>query len=358
MNDASAPKLVEVLPQHRLDDARLTDYLARHIAGFTPPAVIRQFQGGQSNPTYLIEASGQRYVLRKKPPGTLLPSAHQIDREYRIQSALAATAVPVAPMLHYCDDETIIGTSFYLMAHVAGRVFHDVMMPGVSAPDRGAIQRNLIEAIAALHSVDYRAVGLESFGRPDNYVARQIDRWTRQYEASKTEDLPAMTNLIAWLRANIPARDETAIVHGDFRLGNMVVDQDQPRIAAVLDWELSTLGHPLADLAYCCMSYHLPPGSGPAMAGYQGIDVAAMGLMSEAEALALYASLTGRATIEHWQFFMGFSLFRSAAIVEGVYARSLAGNAADERAGRMHDMCIAVAETGWNVVRGGGGAIG
>jgi aminoglycoside phosphotransferase (APT) family kinase protein len=354
MNDASAPKLVEVLPQHRLDEARLAAYLADHVAGFARPATIRQFQGGQSNPTYLIEAGGKRYVLRKKPPGTLLPSAHQIDREYRIQSALAGSPVPVAPMLHYCDDATIIGTPFYVMAHIEGRVFHDVMMPGVSAPDRGAIQRDLIAAIAALHSVDYRAVGLEGFGRPDHYVARQIDRWTRQYEASKTEDLPAMDNLIAWLRANIPARDETAIVHGDFRLGNMVIDPKEPRIVAVLDWELSTLGHPLADLAYCCMSYHLPPGSGPAMAGYLGIDVAAMGLMSEAAALELYAGLTGRDVIEHWKFFMGFSLFRSAAIVEGVYARSLAGNAADERAGRMHEMCIAVADTGWGVVNGAG----
>ncbi|MGC9270149.1 phosphotransferase family protein [Acidiphilium sp.] len=352
MGDASAPKLVEVLAQHRFDEARLAAYLKAHLAGFDGAATIRQFQGGQSNPTYLIEASGRRFVLRKQPPGALLPSAHQIDREYRIQTALAPTGVPVAAMLHYCDDATIIGTPFYVMAHVEGRVFHDVMMPDVSAADRAAIQRHLIETIATLHLVDVPAVGLEGFGRPDHYVARQIERWTRQYEASKTADFPAMTQLIDWLRAHQPAQDETSIVHGDFRLGNMVIHQTAPRIVAVLDWELATLGHPLADLAYCCMSYHLPPGSGPAMAGYQGVDLASLGLMTEAEALDLYCARTGRDGIKDWRFFMGFSLFRSAAIVEGVFARSRAGNAADERAGRMHDMFITVATTGWDLVRG------
>ncbi|MCF3948729.1 phosphotransferase [Acidiphilium sp. AL] len=352
MSDATAPKLIEVLPQHRVDETVLFDYLADHVEGFVFPARLRQFQGGQSNPTFLIETDARRYVLRKKPPGKLLPSAHQIDREYRIQSALAGTDVPVAPMLHFCADPAIIGTEFYMMAHVEGLVFHDVMMPGVTPADRGAIQRDLIETIAGLHRVDYAAVGLGDYGRPDHYVARQIERWTKQYEASRTEDLPAMTNLIAWLRGNIPERDESAIVHGDFRLGNMVIDPSAPRILAVLDWELSTLGHPLADLAYCCMSYHLPPGSGPAMAGYQGIDVAELGLMTEQKALDLYCARTGRSGIENWRFFMGFSLFRSAAIVEGVYARALAGNAADQRAHRMHAVCIQVAKTGWDLVRG------
>ncbi|HEX7391239.1 MAG TPA: phosphotransferase family protein [Acidiphilium sp.] len=352
MSDDAGPKLVEVLPQHRLDEAALFAYLAGHLDGFAPPARLRQFQGGQSNPTFLIETDAVRYVLRKKPPGRLLPSAHQIDREYRIQSALADSGVPVASMLHFCADPAIIGTEFYVMAHVDGRVFHDVMMPGLSSAERGAIQRGLIETIAALHRVDDRAVGLGDYGRPDHYVARQIDRWTKQYEASRTEDLPAMTSLIAWLRANMPEQDESAIVHGDFRLGNMVIDAAAPRILAVLDWELSTLGHPLADLAYCCMSYHLPPGSGPAMAGYRGVDLAALGLMSEDEAIDLYCARTGRSGIANWRFFMGFSLFRSAAIVEGVYARSLAGNAADRRASRMHEVCIQVATTGWDIVRG------
>lgn len=352
MSTDSQPKLVTMLPQHRLDPDRLFDYLARHVEGFAEPRAIRQFQGGQSNPTYLIEAAEKTFVLRKKPPGTLLPSAHQIDREFRIQSALATTPVPVAAMLHYCSDVSVIGTEFYVMAHVEGRVFHDVMMPDLMPDERGAIHRQLIETIAALHSVDYRAIGLDGFGRPDHYVARQIERWTKQYEASKTENYAPMANLIGWLRGNIPERDESSIVHGDFRLGNMIVDPAEPRILAVLDWELSTIGHPLADLAYCCMPYHLPPGSGPAMAGYQGVDLAALGLMSEDEALALYCEKSGRKQIENWRFFMGFSLFRSAAIVEGVYARALGGNAADQRAHRMHDVFLQVAKTGWNVVRG------
>ncbi len=344
--------LVEVLPQHQLDAPRLIDYLTTHCPGFTGPARLRQFQGGQSNPTFLIETASQNFVLRKKPPGQLLPSAHQIDREYQIQSALAGTAVPVAPMLHFCADPSIIGTEFYVMAHVEGRVFHDVMMPGLTPAERGGIQRNLIETIAALHSIDYAARGLAQYGRPDHYVARQIARWGKQYQASQTETLPAMDALTDWLTNHIPAQDESAIVHGDFRLGNMMVAPDGPQILAVLDWELSTLGHPLADLAYCCMSYHLPPGSGPAMAGYQGIDVAALGLMTEDEALDLYCARTGRDAIPDWKFFMGFSLFRSAAIVEGVYARALAGNAADQRASSMHAVCVQVAQTGWDLVRG------
>lgn len=351
MNDATAPELIPVRPQHSLDEAALFAYLAAHVESFVLPARLRQFQGGQSNPTFLIETADAAYVLRKKPPGKLLPSAHQINREFRIQKALEGT-VPVARMLHFCANPSVIGTEFYLMEHVRGRVFHDVLMPGVSPADRRAIQRSLIETIAALHRADYAALGLADFGRPDHYVARQIERWTRQYEASKTEDLPAMDSLIAWLRANIPARDESAIVHGDFRLGNMIIHPTEPRVIAVLDWELSTLGHPLADLAYCCMSYHMPPKAGPAYAGYLGLDLAEYGLMGEGEVLDLYARASGREGVESWRFFMGFSMFRSTAIVEGVYARALAGNAADARAHRMHDMCVLVAKTGWGLVQG------
>ncbi|MHB1302885.1 MAG: phosphotransferase family protein [Acidiphilium sp.] len=350
--DAERAKLVEILPQHRFDTARLFDYLGKHIEGFAGSATIRQFQGGQSNPTFLIETPARSFVLRKKPPGVLLPSAHRIDREFRIQQALADTGVPVAPMLHYCADAAVIGTEFYVMAHVAGRVFHDVTMPGLSPAERGAIQRGMIETIATLHTLAPARIGLADYGRPDHYAARQIERWSRQYEASKTGDYPPMDDLIGWLRANIPERDETAIVHGDFRLGNMMIDPSAPRILAVLDWELSTIGHPLADLAYCCMSYYLEPHSGPAMAGYRGTDLAALGLMTETETLDLYRARTGRDRIDNWRFFVGFALFRSAAIVEGVYARALAGNAADTRAHRMHDVFLQVARTGWDVVRG------
>lgn len=350
MSDSSSPTLVAILPQHALDEAKLFKYLQDHLEGFTLPANIRQFQGGQSNPTFLIESAAASYVLRKKPPGQLLPSAHQIDREYRIQKALAGSGVPVAKMYLYCDDVSIIGTAFYVMEHVKGRVFHDVMMPGVSPADRGKIQQSLFETIAALHNADYTALGLADFGRPDHYVRRQLDRWTKQYLAAKTEDLPPMNNLIAWLNANVPTQDESTIVHGDFRLGNMIIHPTEPRIIAVLDWELATLGHPLSDLAYCCMSYHMPPESGPAYAGYQGINLADFGLHTEAGLLALYCEKTNRTQIENWKFFLGFSMFRSAAIVEGVYARALAGNAADQRGIRMHAMAILTSNTGWRIV--------
>ncbi len=348
---SSKPRLIEPLAAHRFETAPLFAYLASHVEGFAEPTGLRQFQGGQSNPTFLIDTPARKYVLRKKPPGTLLPSAHQIDREYRIQKALAGT-LPVAKMFHYCTDVSVIGTEFYVMEFLEGRVFSDVMMSELPPAERGAIQAHLFETIGALHAADYAALGLGDYGKPTNYIGRQIDRWKRQYVASQTEDLPAMNSLSAWLEANIPAEDATSIVHGDFRLGNMMVHPTEPRIIAVLDWELSTLGHPLADLAYCCMPYHMPFDAGPAYAGYAAVDLVAHGLKSEAEVLDLYCRQTGRSGIEHWNFYVGFSLFRSAAIAEGVYARALAGNAADERGMKFHEMTKLTSKTGWDVVRG------
>jgi aminoglycoside phosphotransferase (APT) family kinase protein len=347
-------QLIAPLAAHRLDEPRLFAYLRDQVEGFTREASLRQFQGGQSNPTYMIEAGPQKYVLRKKPPGKLLPSAHQIDREYRIQKALAGTGVPVANMLIYCTDPAIIGTEFYVMEFLEGRIFDRVTMPDSTPAERGAVQEALFDSIGKLHAVDYKALGLADFGRPDNYVARQITRWSQQYEAAKTEELPAMDNLIAWLKANMPARDETAIAHGDFRLGNMMVHPTEPKIIAVLDWELCTLGHPLADLAYCCMPFHLPESTGPAMAGYGNLDLHTAGLRSENDVLELYTKATGRECIENWTFFLGFALFRSAAIVEGVYARALAGNAADSRGIQMHEMAKITSTAGWDIVRGNG----
>jgi aminoglycoside phosphotransferase (APT) family kinase protein len=349
---SSQPTLIPPLPAHVLDEPKLFDYLAANVDGFAGPATLRQFQGGQSNPTYLIETPAQSYVLRKKPPGTLLPSAHQIDREYRIQKALSGAGVPVAKMFHYATDTSIIGTEFYVMEFLAGRVFTDVMMAELTPAERGAIQADLFATIGALHAADYTALGLADYGKPTNYIGRQIDRWKRQYEAATTEDLPAMNNLIAWLAANIPAEETISIVHGDFRLGNMMIHPTEPRIIAVLDWELSTLGHPLADLAYCCMPYHMPLNAGPAYAGYAGTDLAAHGLKSEAQVLALYCERTGRDAIKDWNFYIGFSLFRSAAIAEGVYARALAGNAADERGLKFHDMTKLTSAQGWAIVSG------
>jgi len=342
--------VIDPLPAHRLDETKLFGYLRGTIPGFTGAARLRQFQGGQSNPTYLIETPEKNYVLRKKPPGTLLPSAHQIDREYRIQKALAATDVPVADMFHYATDPEVIGTEFYVMEFLAGRVFGDVTMPELPPAERGVVQAALFETIGRLHAVDYKALGLSDFGRPNNYVARQIERWSKQYEAAQTETLPAMDNLIAWLKANIPAEDETAIAHGDFRLGNVMLHKTEPRIIAVLDWELCTLGHPLADLAYCCLPFHTAAGDGPAMAGYGDLDLPAHGLHNEAEMLALYCRATSRDGIPDWKFYLGFALFRSAAIVEGVYARALAGNAADARGIQMHEMTKMTSAAGWRIV--------
>jgi aminoglycoside phosphotransferase (APT) family kinase protein len=346
----SAPTLIEPLPAHKFDTAPLFAYLQAHVEGFEKPERLRQFQGGQSNPTFLIETAAQNYVLRKKPPGALLQSAHQIDREYRIQKALAGV-LPLARMDHYCADVSVIGTEFYVMEFLEGRVFADVLMTELSPAERGAVQGQLFETIGALHAADYTSLGLGDYGKPTDYIGRQIARWTKQYVASCTEDLPAMNELIAWLSANIPAEDASAIVHGDFRLGNMMIHPTEPRIIAVLDWELSTLGHPLADLAYCCQPYHMPVEAGLAYAGYASISLPEHGLRSEAEVLDLYCKRTGRSRIADWNFYVGFSLFRSAAIAEGVYARALAGNAADERALRFHEMTKITSQTGWDIVR-------
>jgi aminoglycoside phosphotransferase (APT) family kinase protein len=326
-------------------------YLQENVEGFADPVRLRQFQGGQSNPTFLIETASRNFVLRKKPPGALLQSAHQIDREYRIQKALAGV-LPLARMDHFCSDTSVIGTEFYVMEYLEGRVFADVLMSELTPAERGAVQAQLFETIGALHAADYAALGLGDYGKPTDYIGRQIARWTKQYVASCTEDLPAMNELIAWLSANIPAEDASAIVHGDFRLGNMMIHPTEPRIIAVLDWELSTLGHPLADLAYCCQPYHMPIEAGLAYAGYASISLPEHGLRSEAEVLDLYCKRTGRTGIADWNFYVGFSLFRSAAIAEGVYARALAGNAADERALRFHEMTKITSQTGWDIVRG------
>lgn len=347
----SGPQLIEPLPAHRLDVVKISGYLREHVAGFDGDLSVRQFQGGQSNPTYLLQTATQTAVLRKKPPGILLPSAHQIDREYRIQQALQDTDVPVAKMLHYCGDVAVIGTEFYVMEFLPGRVFGDVLMPALAPAARGAVQRELFSTIGKLHAVDYVGLALGDFGRPTNYVARQMTRWRGQYEAAKTEELPAMDNLMGWLEANMPEGEESAIAHGDFRLGNMIVAEGAPKIIAVLDWELATIGHPLADLAYCCMPFHLPRDAGPSLSGYGDVKLHAHGFLNEDEVLDLYCRATGRSGISDWKFFMGFAMFRSAAIVEGVYARALKGNAADSRGIAMHQMTKVMASHGWDVVR-------
>ena len=330
--------------RHRIDAGALEAFLNFRIA------TIEQFKGGQSNPTYRITAAdGRRFVLRRKPPGKLLPSAHAVDREYRVIKALHATGFPVAQPHVLCEDETVIGTAFYVMDFVPGRVLWDQSLPGLSKAERGAIWDELNRVIASLHGIDYRAVGLESFGKPGNYIERQIARWTKQYQASETEPMEAMDNLIAWLPANIPPETGTTVVHGDFRLDNTIFHPTEPRILAVLDWELSTLGDPLADFAYHCMSWHIPPGQ---FRGIGGLDLAALGIPSERDYVVRYCERTGRGAIDptHWDFYLAYNLFRIAAILQGIRKRVVDGTAASEHAVDAGSRARPMAELGWKQV--------
>jgi aminoglycoside phosphotransferase (APT) family kinase protein len=336
-----------VREQHRFDPERLAAWLGRHVPGFRGPLEVRQFKGGQSNPTYLLSAGQARYVLRRKPPGKLLPSAHAVDREYRIITALAGSGVPVARSYALCTDDAVIGTAFYVMEYVEGRVFWDPTLPGLAAAERHAVYDAMNEAIARLHGLDYRALGLADFGRPGNYVRRQIDRWSRQYRASETEPIPAMDRLIAWLPENVPEEEATAIVHGDYRLDNMVFHPREPRILAVLDWELSTLGNPLSDFAYHVMPWRLGPDS---YRGLLRLDLAALGIPGEAEYRALYCRRTGREEIPHWDFYMAYNMFRLAAILQGIMGRVVEGTAASLRARESGARAKALAQAGWDQV--------
>src|SRR5580658_1149693 len=337
----------DVRAAHRFDEAALDNYLSSHVEGYGGTLHVRQFEGGQSNPTFYLEAGGRAYVMRKKPPGKLLPSAHAVDREYRVISALRDSGVPVCRTYCLCEDEAVIGTPFYVMEYVAGRVFRAIRLPDMTPQERTAIYDAMNAALAALHRVDWAAAGLTDYGKPGNYYTRQISRWARQYEASKTEEITAMDRLAAWLPEHIPPGDEASVVHGDFRLENMIFHQSEPRILAVLDWELSTLGHPLGDLAYNCMPYY---STHPRMGGLDGFDCAAHGIPTEAEYVAAYCRRTDRTGIEGWPFYMAFSLFRSASILQGVYARGLQGNASSENALTLGAMVKTSAERAWGLV--------
>ncbi len=332
---------------HLFDVGRLADYLAAHVAGFEGPLAVRQFRGGQSNPTFLLTARDRQYVMRKKPPGKLLASAHQVDREYRVIRALADSGVPVPRTYLLCEDDSVIGSAFYVMDYVVGRIFRDPQLPGLAPVQRAAVYDSMNEVLARLHRMDYRAVGLADFGKPGNYFARQIGRWTKQYEAAKTDTIEPMEHLIAWLPQHVPPGDETCIVHGDFRLENSIFHPTEPRMVALLDWELSTLGHPLADLAYNCMLYHL---NSPTQGTLVGIDHAASGIPSESEYVAAYCRRTGRAGVEHWDFYVAFALFRLAAIAQGVYKRGLDGNASSDQAMSYGAICGLLAHLAWEMV--------
>ena len=340
---------------HAFDTAALGAWMTQHVEGFAGPLGVEMFKGGQSNPTYKLITPGRTYVMRAKPGpvAKLLPSAHAIEREFAVMRGLAGTDVPVARMHALCDDESVIGRAFYIMEYVEGRVLWDQTLPGMTPAERGAIYDEMNRVIAALHKVDYAARGLADYGKPGNYFERQIGRWSKQYQASVTQPIPEMDRLIEWLPAHIPAsaRDEglTSIVHGDYRLDNVIFHPSEPRILAVLDWELSTLGHPLADFSYHCMAWHIPPGT---FRGIGGVDLASLGIPSEQDYIHRYCERTGLATPEQlapdWNFYLAYNMFRIAAILQGIAKRVEAGTASSAQARASGAGARPMAELAWS----------
>jgi aminoglycoside phosphotransferase (APT) family kinase protein len=345
--ELTKPTTRPVASQHDFDRGALAAYLRSQGRGFAGELRVAQFAGGQSNPTYLVTAGVHQYVLRRKPPGALLPSAHAVDREYKIMKALTDSGVPVPKVYALCEDPSIIGTAFFLMEYVQGRVFWDATLPGVASAERGALYDELNRVIAALHAVDYTAVGLADFGRPGNYLGRQIDRWTRQYRAAASEPMDAMERLIEWLPAHIPASDETTVVHGDYRIDNVIFHATEPRILAVLDWELATLGHPLADFAYHVMTWRVTADE---FRGIKGAGLARLGIPDEAEYVDAYCRRTGRSAIDDWDYYLAFNMFRMAAILQGILARAIQGNATSSEALATGQRAVPMAQAGWRQV--------
>jgi aminoglycoside phosphotransferase (APT) family kinase protein len=331
------------------DAGRLWEWLRPFISDATQAVPVAQFDSGQSNPTYLIDVGTRKLVLRRKPPGTLLPSAHAVDREFRIMRALAATRVPVPRCLALCEDPAVIGSAFYLMEYVEGRIFRDPALPSVSRAERGPIYSEMNRVIAELHSVDPNTLGLADYGRAGNYIERQVQRWTKQYRASQTENIPAMDRLIEWLPLHIPPGDETRIVHGDFRLDNVIFDPHEPCIRAVLDWELSTLGHPLADFAYHCLVWYRTPAM---QQGVLGLDLEALALPRVRDYLAAYCNRLGREVVtpHEWEYYIVFNMFRLVGILQGVTARAIQGNASSGRAAVLGSAARPLAEEAWRRV--------
>ncbi len=340
---------IPVRDQHRIDEAALARWLATNVPGFAGPLQVDQFSGGQSNPTYRLRTPEHAYVLRRKPPGVLLPGAHAVEREARAMSALRAVGFPVPRVYGVCTDDSVIGSTFFVMGLVEGRIFWDASFTDVPREERAAHMDAMNATIAALHSVEPSAVGLGDYGRSGGYVGRQLARWSKQYldDPLAGRD-PAMDKLLEWLPANVPAGDETAITHGDFRADNMIFHPTEPRVLAVLDWELSTLGHPLADFAYNAMTYRMPPDI---LGGIAGIDLQAQGLPSEAEYVAAYCARTGRAGLPELDFYVVFNMFRFAAILHGIRGRALRGTASSADAHAMGDRYRRVAELAWKQVQ-------
>jgi aminoglycoside phosphotransferase (APT) family kinase protein len=335
-----------------LDIATLTAYLEANIDGFKGPLTAEKFAGGQSNPTYLIAAASGKYVLRRKPPGELLKSAHAVDREFRVMRALMTSEVPVPKMRVLCDDDSVIGSMFYVMDYLDGRIFWNAALPEQTPAERGAIYSAMNQVLADLHNVDVNKVGLSDYGKPGNYFERQIGRWTKQYRASETETLPAMEELIAWLNDNLPADDGLVCInHGDFRLDNMMFSHHGSDVLALLDWELSTLGHPYADLAYQCMQLRIP--SDAAIPGLGGTDRSALGIPTEQAYVRQYCDRRGISGIDNWVFYLAFAFFRLSAILQGVYKRALDGNASSQKALDYGGLAAPLAELGLALIEKG-----
>ncbi len=348
----------EVAASHAFDAGQLESHLRHHLDGFAGPLAIEQFKGGQSNPTYKLITPTRQYVMRSKPgpAAKLLPSAHAVEREFRVMKALAASAVPVPQMLLLCEDEAVIGRAFYIMSFVEGRVLWEQSLPGLQRSERAAIYDEMNRVIAALHQVGVSAVGLDGYGKPGNYFERQIGRWSKQYLASVTEPIAEMDQLIAWLPAHLPASaldtSQVSVVHGDYRLDNLVFATDAPRVVATLDWELSTLGHPLADFSYHCMSWHIPPGT---FRGIGGLDHAALGIPTESAYIERYCERTGRADpqvlMADWNFYLAYNLFRLASITQGIAKRVVDGIASSSQARSTGSATRALAEMAWGFAR-------
>ena len=345
----------EVSGPLRFEPARLQAYLAREVPGFSGPLAVKQFKGGQSNPTYLLETPSRRYVLRRKPPGKLLPSAHAVDREFRVISALHAQGFPVAAPVIYCADESVAGTAFYVMGFVQGRVFWNPEMPGSNPAERTAVYDAMNATIARLHSLDPARIGLADFGRGENYVARQVDRWSKQYRASQTQAIDEMERLIEWLPAHLPPAGPARLVHGDYRLDNMILAADRAEVLAVLDWELSTLGDPLADLTYHLMQWHMPPeDTGAGTGSLVGFDLAALGIPTLADYVDTYVARTGLDPRPHLNVYLAYNFFRIAAILQGIAGRVRDGTATSEHAGAKAQMVRPLAQTAWRFAREAG----
>ena len=344
----SEVELTSVRAGHEFDTRRLELYLKGNVEGYRGPCNIRQFEGGQSNPTFLLETDNRRYVLRKQPPGELLPSAHAVDREFRVMSALQHSAVPVPEMIVLCEDIDVIGTKFYVMSMVEGRLYTKTALPDLPKSERAVVYYDMARILAELHKVDPAAVGLKQFGRPGNYFERQVSRWTRQYQASETENIKAMNELIAWLPAHMPEQGPSVIVHGDYRLGNVLLSETKPKVVAVLDWELSTIGDGLADLGYWCQEYYGNASDKPGMIA--GRDLDSLGIPDEQAIIDAYCRNIGQSNIEGWVFYLVYNLFRSAAIIQGVFKRGLDGNASSEQALEYEGVARKRSELAWELV--------